>query len=208
MTKKRFLPLAFLTFALAACDELGPVATELKVAAPLSLKAESGRTLRLDEGDATDASFLWKNSTKKAYVDLLGERVIFKNAKLNSSKDTVTAHPADSEQNGLGIQGKRELVCNAGRCETVRRETRETACTYYERRPYTRCYYDSYGRRWCETVWEDVPMRGYQLVEYTHVTRSYRYGVKIFDANSAVLASGSSLRPETTTSERAVSPCR
>jgi|GEM_PF-1545995 len=196
---------------LSACEQIGPVSTVLAVEETVTLKAESGRFVTLPAGSDLNAAFLWKSDTKKAYVDVLGERVIFRNAKANSAQDAVTAVPAASGQvshgERVGIQGQRSLVCEGSRCETVRRFRRDQRCTRYERRAYQECWHDQYGRPYCQTRWEDVPVPGWERVEVTETTRNFRYLVTIFGESTERFASGSVTRPETESSERAVSPC-
>lgn len=211
MLNQKILAAFVILGALSSCDQLGPIATRLQAHEEIRLRADSGRPVTLSRGAAVDADFLWRSDNKKAVIELLGESVTFRNATVNSAKDAVTSLPSESGQNSndedVGIEGRRELVCQDSRCESVVTYLRDRQCTRYERRPYRRCWRDRYGRVYCENGWEDVPVSGWERVEVTETTRQYRYTVRLFGEKTALLADGETVRPETTTSERAVSAC-
>ena len=157
---------------------------------------------------------------KRLQLEIGGEKIVFKGAKLDKEKSEIVASPADSgiRTTGgelLGISTKRTLVCNPD-CERVERDVREEYCTYYETVPELFCngwgpvYGPGYGHgngAHCYTRWVSRPRTGRQTVERTVTTREYEINGSIFGATLGEMASTHSNYTQVSTSSRALTAC-
>ncbi len=167
------------------------------------------------EGVASYAPLL-----KRLQLEIGGQKIVFKGAKLDKAKSEIIASPADSDVRTtggelLGISTKRTLVCNPD-CQRVERDIREEYCTYFETVPEVFCngWGPIYGPGWgggrganCYTRWVSRPRTGRQTVERTVTTREYEINGTLFGATLGDMASTFSTYTSVDTSVRALTSC-
>lgn len=213
---KKILSLLLGITSLSACERIiGPIDAVLNVEKDMSLLTNKNRRWEPKAGEVSEVRFYYDTKTKTFYIKpdpRTDETVGFANATVNSSQTAIVSLPENSGRvsNGdkVGMESSRSVVCTEQPCDKVDTRRAYESCTYYVRQPVTYCRDLGHGRRQCWTEWRDYPVRGSQLVEYTDVTRTYAYNLRVYGKNSGDLAKSSTQREETSRSARALTPCR
>lgn len=205
------------TVTLSACGKSTTYPFELKTQQAFEIAAgESTIAFSPDQnlkGIATYAPLL-----KRLQLEIGGEKITFKGAKLAKEKSEIVASPADSgiRTTGgelLGVSTKRTLVCNPD-CERIERDIRDEYCTYFETVPEMYCngwgpvYGPGYGNgNDCYSRWVSRPRTGRQTVERTVTTREYEINGSIFGATLGEMASTRANYTQVSTSVRPLTAC-
>ena len=176
-----------------------------------SLQSKSGLRLRFEANKAEVADVTYSGSKDTVTLDVRGEKVIFEGAKYDKETNRVIAPAADSKQTlesgeKVGFVSHKDLVCTPD-CErrAVREEDRE--CTRYEHREVQRCWSDHHGHMVCRWYWEDIPVRGYQHVRVTDITRQFLYTGEILTETSLRIGVATAEDSETNSSVEPLSAC-
>jgi hypothetical protein len=91
----------------------------------------------------------------------------FKGVVFNKTDNSLTGDQLSTGQN-VEIFIQRSLAS-----ETVNTREHWRSCTYYEQRRYETCYPDNHGHVRCNTHWEQIPVRGQELVRVETTVRNY-----------------------------------
>ncbi len=182
---KKIYSLVTIFFLSACVPNWGPHSLQLNVSEGLELTDRKGETTTF-ESETTQSVEAFYSGRKKTLTltttDILGrpQRYDFKNV-IYSEDDQKLHGAVESTGQNVGLEVGKNQVCNPD-CESVEFREYERSCTYFERRPYTRCWSTPRGTR-CHTEWESIAYPGRERVRERVVTRAFELNGRLFQSH-------------------------